>query len=92
MTVIAEAQLEDSGNIMENLILRSNKHRRLKLTLFDAPHDWMIVSVSEDSDGTIYREGEHRQRPSDADFAGCKSKSAAGRPSTRHRVPVMTSS
>ena len=61
MTAVSEAQLEDSSNIMENLILRSNKYRRLKLTLFDAPHDWMIVSAREDSDGTIYREGEYKQ-------------------------------
>lgn len=78
---------------MENLVLRLNKYRRLKLTLFDALHDyWMIVSTREDSNGTIYRGGDQRQRPSDANVAGCKIKSAAGSPSTRHRVPVMESS
>ena len=92
MTAVSEAQLEDSSNIMENLILRSNKYRRLKLTLFDAPHDWMIVSAREDSDGTIYREGEYKQTLSNADVAGCKSGRAAGKPSTCHDVPIMASS
>lgn len=92
MTAVSEAQLEDPSNVMENLILRSNKYRRLKLTLFNAPHDWMIVSAREDSDGTIYREGEYKQRPSNADVVGYKSDSAAGKPSTCHRFPIMASS
>lgn len=86
------AQLEDSSNVMENLILRSNKYPRLKLTLFNPPHDWMIVSAREDSDGTIYREGEFKQRLSNADVAGYRSDSAAGKPSDCHRVPIMVSS
>lgn len=89
MKAVSEAQLEDSSKVMENLILRSNKYRRLKLTLFNAPHDWMIVSAREDSDGTIYREGEFKQRLSNADVAGCQSDSAAGKRSTCHRVPIM---
>lgn len=39
MTAVSEAQLEDPSNIMENLILRSNKYCWLRLMLFNAPHD-----------------------------------------------------
>lgn len=52
----------------------------------------MIVSAREDSDGTIYREGEYKQTLSNADVADCKSGRAAGKPSTCHDVPIMASS
>ena len=35
----ADAQREDPDSLMENLILDSNQHRKLKITSLDAPLD-----------------------------------------------------
>lgn len=42
---------------MENLMLNSNQHRKLKITSLDAPLDWILVRAHENPDGSMWREG-----------------------------------
>lgn len=57
----ADAQREDPDRLMENLILNSNQHRKLKITSLDAPLDWILVPAHENPDGSIWREGENKR-------------------------------
>lgn len=49
----ADAQREDPDRLMENLILNSNQHHKLKITSLDAPLDWILVPAHENPDGSI---------------------------------------
>lgn len=56
-----DTQHEDPDSLMENIILNSNQHGKLKITSLDAPLDWILVRAHKNPDGSIWREGENKR-------------------------------
>lgn len=67
----ADAQRGDPDSLMENLILKLNNHRKLKIKSLDTLLDWIPIPAHETPDGSICREGENKRGDLEAVVRPC---------------------